>query len=128
MGKDKAEAHIASGKMPTRPDPLTGLTDEWSVKHKSFSDFGAEVEQEEHNHRLETETTVKSDAGKAELMEDWDAARIRESGDTGSSSSVVYIKKEPSDEQTNEEKQKAEAQKKLAKTIETLTNDPPGRF
>ena len=42
----------------------------------------------------------------------------------GSSSSVVYIKTEPSEEQTKEEKQKAEAQKKLAKTIETLTNDP----
>ena len=124
LGKEKAEARIASGKMATRPDSLTGLSDEWSLEYKSFSDVGSEMESEVQNHRIETELAVKNEAAKAELLEDWNAARLRDDGDTGSSSSVVYIKKEPSEEQTKEEKQKAETQKKLAKTMETLTNDP----
>ena len=57
-------------------------------------------------------------------MDDWFAARLQEKGETGSSSPGVYIKKEPSEEESKEEKQKTEAQKKLNKTIETLTNDP----
>ena len=93
LGKEKAEARIASGKMPTRPDPVTGLSDEWSLEYKSFSDVGSEMEKETHNHRIETEAEVQSEAAKAEIMEDWFAARLQETGETGRSSPGVYIKK-----------------------------------
>ena len=49
LGKEKAEARIASGKMLTRPDPVTGLSDKWSLEYKSFSDVGSEMEKESHN-------------------------------------------------------------------------------
>ena len=124
LGKEKAEARIASGKMETRPDALTSLSDEWSLEYKCYSDVGSEMEHESHRHQLETEVVAKSEAAKAEHLEDWDAARLREHGDMGSSSSSMYIKQEPSEDATKEEKQKAETQKKLTKTIETLSSDP----
>ena len=96
MGKEKAEARIASGKMATRADPITGLSDEWSLEYKSFTDVGSEMEKESHNHRIETEVAVKSEAAKSEAMEDWFVARLHETEQEGSSSPGVYIKKDPS--------------------------------
>ena len=75
LGNSKAEARIASGKMLTRPDPVTGLSDERNVEYKNFSDVGSEMEKEAQNHRINTETAVESEAAKADLMEDWFAAR-----------------------------------------------------
>jgi hypothetical protein len=124
LGKEKAELRIASGKMLSRPDPVTGLSDEWSLEYKNFADVGSEMEHEDHHHRLETEKALKSDVEKAEAMDDWFAARLQEKGETGSSSPGVYIKKEPSEEESKKDKEKTEAQKKLNKTIETLTSDP----
>ena len=124
LGKEKAELRIASGKMQSRPDPVTGLSDEWSLEYKNFADVGSEMEHEDHNHRIATDTAVKSDVEKAEAMDDWFAARLQEKGETGSSSPGVYIKKEPSEEESKKDKEKTEAQKKLNKTIETLTSDP----
>ena len=57
-------------------------------------------------------------------MEDWFVVRLQETGAAGSSSSQVYIKKEPTEAESKDEKQKTEAQKKLNKTIETLTTNP----
>ena len=124
LGKEKAELQIASGKMLTRPDRVTGLTCEWSLEYKLFTDVGSEMEHEDHHHMLETEKALKSDVEKAEAMDDWFAARLQEKGETGSSSPGVYIKKEPSEEESKKDKEKTEAQKKLNKTIETLTSDP----
>jgi hypothetical protein len=124
LGKEKAELRIASGKMQSRPDPVTGLSDEWSLEYKNFADVGSEMEHESHNHRIVTETAVKSEVEKAEAMDDWFAARLQESGCPESSSPGVYIKKEPSEEESTNDKLRTEAQKKLNKTIETLTSDP----
>ena len=93
LGKQKAELRIASGKMLSRPDPVTGLTDEWSLEYKNFADVGSEMEHEDHHHRLETEKALKNDVEKAEAMDDWSAARLQETGEPGSSSLGVYIKK-----------------------------------
>jgi len=123
-GKEKAELRIASGKMLTRPDSVTGLTCEWSLEYKLFADVGSEMEHEDHHHRLETEKVLKSDVEKSEAMEDWSAARLQEKGEAGSNSQPVCIKREPSEEESKKDKEKTEAQKKLNKTIETLTSDP----
>ena len=128
LGKEKAELRIASGKMLTRPDQVTGLTDEWSLEYKNIADVGSEMEHEDHHHRLETEKAFKSEVEKSEAIEDWSAARLQQKGETGSNSQPVYIKMEPSEEESKKDKEKTEAQKKLNKTIETLTNDPRGRF
>ena len=124
LGKEKAELQIASGKMLTRPDRVTGLSCEWSLEYKLFTDVGSEMEHEDHHHKLETEKALKSDVEKAEAMEDWFAARLREKGETGSNSRPVSVKIEPSEEESKKDKEKTEAQKKLNKTIETLTSDP----
>ena len=86
--------------------------------------LGSEMEHEDHHHRIATETAVKSDVEKAEAMEDWFAARLQEKGETGSNSRPVSVKIEPSEEESKKDKEKTEAQKKLNKTIETLTSDP----
>ena len=124
LGQEKAQARIASGKMQTRADPVTGSIDEWSLEYKLLKDVGSSMEREAHNLRLETAAVIKSEAEKAEVMEDWFAARLQESGETVSSSPGVYIKKELPEEESKNDKQKTEAQKKLNKTIETLTTDP----
>jgi hypothetical protein len=124
LGKEKAELQIASGKMLTRPDRVTGLTCEWSLEYKLFADVGSEMEHEDHHHMLETEKVLKSDLEKTEAMEDWFAARLQEKGETGSNSRPVSVKIEPSEEESKKDKEKTEAQKKLNKTIETLTSDP----
>ncbi len=54
LGKEKAEFRIASGKMLSRPDPVIGLSDEWSLEYKNFAHVGSEMEHEDHHHRLET--------------------------------------------------------------------------
>ena len=64
LGKEKAEARIASGKMLTQPDPVTSLSDEWNVECKNFSDGGSEMEKEAQNHRITTEVSVASEAAK----------------------------------------------------------------
>ena len=96
LGKEKAELRIASGKMQSRPDPVTSLSDEWSLEYKNFADVGSEMDHEDHHHRLETEKALNSDVEKAEAMDDLFAARLHEKGETGSSSPGVYIKKERS--------------------------------
>ena len=50
------------------------MSDEWSLEYKNFTDVGSEMEHESHNHRIVAESAVKSDADKAESMEDWFAA------------------------------------------------------
>jgi hypothetical protein len=122
LGKEKAEARAASGKMATRPDPITGASEEWSIEYKSFKDVGSEMEKESHNHRIEVEVAVKNEAAKAKAMGDWFAARLHEAGHEGSSSPGVCITKEPSEAEAKVDKHKT-AQKKLNKTIETLTID-----
>ena len=124
FGKEKAEARIASGKMLNRADPLTGLSDEWNIEYKSFLDVGSEMEKEAQNHRIHTEMKVESEAAKTQLMEDWFDARLQNDGEAGSSSPPVYIKQEPTEAESKDEKQKTEAQNKLNKTIETLTTNP----
>jgi hypothetical protein len=68
LGKEKAELQIASGKMLTRPDRVTGLTCEWSLEYKLFTDVGSEMEHEDHHHMLETEKVLKSDLEKLRLL------------------------------------------------------------
>ena len=78
LGKEKAELRIASGKMLTRPDPVTGLTDEWSLEYKNIADVGSEMDHEDHHHRLETKKALKATLTKTEAMDDWCAARLQE--------------------------------------------------
>lgn len=123
LGKEKAEARIASNKMLTRPDSVTGLMDEWSLEYKLYTDGGSEMDIEKTNHRLDTVVSVVGEAAKADALEDWCAARIRDEG-SSSSAPQVYIKQEPMEKESKDTKQRTDADKKLAKTVDSLTRNP----
>ena len=123
LGNVKAEARVASNKLLTRPDPVTGLSDEWSLEYKLHTDVGSEMGIEKINHRLQTDVSVEGEVAKTEALEDMSAARLHEAG-SASSAPAVYIKKEPSTEAQSAQIKMTEAEKRLSKSTDTLTKNP----
>jgi len=125
LGEDKAKARIASGKMQTRADPVTGLSDEWSLEYKLVNDVGSDMSFDKTGHRLQTDKAVEGDAAKVEALEDMNAASMPDDGGS-SSSGLVQMKQELADGAPSGvvQKEQSEADKKLEKTITTLTKNP----
>lgn len=95
FGEAKALAKINSSKLKTRPDPDSGLDDEWNREYQVFVDSGGDTETNSKDEILEAKEEGLSDEQVKEKLEFMrDATECMTSGGQSSATPGVVIKKE----------------------------------
>ena len=119
FGDHKANAKIASGRLATRADPDTGLTGEWDIEYKVFSDEGKKYERDDNTRELASKSKIAEGEAQAAKKDFEDTAQYF-AGNVPTSSVKLEEGAEAENPQAGqEEEDAADPHAKTAKSLAT---------